>query len=65
MLSTSIRMGMAKIQVNTLELSKEVGVSRQTVSSWVNGKSTPTPEMQAKLCKLFDVPLSKFIGWSE
>ena len=65
MLGTSIRVGMAKKHINSSELAEQVGVSRVTVSHWINNKATPDHKTVKKLCEFFGVPVSKFMEWGE
>lgn len=37
------------------EVAKELGASRQSVSRWEQGHSSPTPEQMRELCVLYGV----------
>lgn len=44
------------------ELADAIGVSKSTVSTWVNGKRTPRMPAVDKMCKFFGVPRSVVLG---
>ena len=39
------------------QVAQALGVSRQLVSHWENGRVEPTPEQREALCKLLDIPM--------
>lgn len=41
------------------QLAKKLLVSRKTVSSWENDRSTPNIEMLSKLCSIFEISLDE------
>ncbi|SCZ76261.1 helix-turn-helix transcriptional regulator [Pseudobutyrivibrio xylanivorans] len=43
------------------ELADKLGVSRQTISKWEKGLSTPDLEMAISFCELFQISLDEFI----
>lgn len=47
------------------ELAKYVGITRQTVSSWKDGKTVPDIESLYRICKRFDISADYLIGLSE
>lgn len=54
MLNPKIRVRLAELNMRQQELSEILGVTRQTMSLWVNGKSMPTLETAFKIAKLLD-----------
>ena len=44
------------------ELAEKVFVTRQAVSRWENGETTPNPETLKLLSKLFDVSINTLLG---
>ena len=44
------------------ELAEKVGVSRQTISKWEMGQSTPEMEKLVNLSKLFNLSLDELVG---
>ena len=49
--SKSLRLGMAKMEINQAELSRRSGVSRMTISNIMQGKANPTVDLLDKLAK--------------
>ena len=43
------------------ELADKLGVSRQTISKWEKGLSTPDLEMAIQFCELFQISLDEFM----
>lgn len=54
MLKSKIRVKLAELDMRQQELSEMLGVTKQTTSLWVNGKSHPTLETAFKIAKLLD-----------
>ena len=55
----------SKHNISQGELSKMVGVTRQTISSWENGKSVPDINQSVKLAKAFKITLDELIKEEE
>lgn len=55
----------SKHNISQGELSKIVGVTRQTISSWENGKSVPDINQSVKLAKAFKITLDELIKEEE
>jgi len=64
-LSESIRTGLYLGKMSKLELSKQLGVTYQTVCKWHRGEANPPMETVKAIADLFDVPVSTFISWGE
>ena len=47
------------------ELGSQIKVTRQTVSKWEMGQSTPELEKLVELSKLFDMSLDQLVGLEE
>ena len=47
------------------QLSEKLGVSRQAVSRWELGETTPEMNILIQLCKVFDVSADYFLGITE
>ena len=41
------------------EVAKALHVSKQTVGSWENGKTSPTIEKAMELCRFFNIPYDR------
>lgn len=41
------------------DVAKKLGVTKQAVASWENGKATPRPQKILRIAELFDVPASQ------
>lgn len=54
MLKPRIRVRLAELDMRQQDLSEELGVTKQTMSLWVNGKATPTLEMAFKIAYILD-----------
>lgn len=52
-----------KVKISQEQLGEFLGVTRQTVSEWENGKSMPTlnPVQMQKLCQILDCSLSELV----
>lgn len=60
MLKPKIRVRLAELDMRQQDLGEKLGVTKQTTSLWVNGKSTPTLETAFKIayileCKVDDL----------
>ena len=51
--------------VGVKELAERLGVSATTIGYWENGRFNPTPEMMARLCRMFDIPAAELLGLEE
>jgi putative transcriptional regulator len=49
-----MKIRLAELDMRQQELSETLGVTRQTMSLWANGKSMPTLETAFKISKLLD-----------
>jgi DNA-binding XRE family transcriptional regulator len=54
MLKSKIKVKLAELNIKQQELSGKLGVTKQTMSLWANGKSMPTLETAFKIAKLLD-----------
>lgn len=64
-ISASVRMGLAKKNMQQDELAKILNKRRETVCSWCNGHSKPSYPCQIALAQVFEVSFSEFIRWGE
>lgn len=54
MLKSRLKIRLAELHMKQNDLASELGVTKQTLSLWVNGKSSPTLETAFKIAKLLD-----------
>jgi DNA-binding XRE family transcriptional regulator len=54
MIKSKIKVRLAELEIKQQDLSEKLGVTKQTMSSWVNGRSIPTLETAFKIAKLLD-----------
>jgi DNA-binding XRE family transcriptional regulator len=54
MLKSKIKIRLAVLEIKQQEISQTLGVTRQTMSLWANGKSMPTLETAFKIANLLD-----------
>lgn len=48
--------------LTTQKVATQLGVSITTVSSWENGKTSPTALMVIELCKLYECSADELLG---
>lgn len=65
MLSESIKRARLKKGISQEEMAVRLGVVRQTVSKWENGRSVPDAEMLILIAELLDVPVNRLLGVEE
>jgi DNA-binding XRE family transcriptional regulator len=65
MLKSRIKIRLAELEIKQQELSDKLGVTKQTMSLWVNGKSMPTLETAFKIAKLLDCKLDELYVYKE
>lgn len=51
--------------ISQMKLSKELYVSQQTIAKWETDKSTPNPDMLAKISDFFNVSADYLLGKTE
>jgi len=64
MLKSKIKVRLAELDMRQQDLSEKLGVTKQTMNAWVNGRSTPTLETAFKIanvleCKVDDLYIYK------
>jgi DNA-binding XRE family transcriptional regulator len=52
MLKPRIKVRLAELNIKQQEVANELGVTKQTISSWVNGKNYPTLETAFKISEI-------------
>lgn len=56
-----IKVVLAEKNIQSKWISEQLGVSRATVSKWVNNASQPSLEMIEKLAKLLDIDYTELL----
>lgn len=64
MMKSRIKVRLAELEIKQQDLAKKLGVTKQTMSAWVNGRVSPTLEMALMIaeileCKVDDLFLLK------
>lgn len=54
MLNSKIKIRLAELNIKQQDLAKELEVTKQTLSLWVNGKRSPTLETAFKIARLLE-----------
>lgn len=57
-----IKVVLAEKNIHSKWISEQLGVSRATVSKWVNNTSQPSLEMIEKLARLLDVDYTELLS---
>lgn len=65
MLKSKIRVRLAELDMKQHELSSILGVTKQTMSLWVNGKSMPTLETAFNISKLLNCKVDDLFNYIE
>jgi DNA-binding XRE family transcriptional regulator len=65
MLKSRIKIKLAELEIRQQELSDKLGVTKQTMSLWVNGKSMPTLETAFKIANLLDCKVDDLYVFKE
>lgn len=64
-LGKTLRRYRLNVGVGVKELAERLGVSATTIGYWESGRFNPTPEMMARLCRMFDIPAAELLGLEE
>lgn len=64
MIKSKIKVRLAELEINQQDLSEKLGVTKQTMNSWVNGRSMPTLETAFKIAKLLDCKVDDLFVYS-
>ena len=51
--------------LTSVELAERIGVTKATISYWINGKVFPSPEMLTKIATALNVPLWQLFASAE
>jgi DNA-binding XRE family transcriptional regulator len=65
MLKSKIKVRLAELEFKQQDLSEKLGVTKQTMSLWANGKANPTLETAFKIAKLLDCKVDNLFIFKE
>lgn len=65
MLKSKLKIRLAELEMKQNELASQLSVTKQTLSSWANGKNQPTLEMAFKIAKLLDCKVDDLFTYLE
>ncbi|GIN22645.1 helix-turn-helix transcriptional regulator [Siminovitchia fordii] len=65
MLKPKIRVRLAELNIKQQDLSEKIGVTKQTMSAWVNGKTMPTLETAFKIAKILGCKVDDLFVYEE
>lgn len=54
MLKSKMKVRLAELEIRQQDLSEKLGVTKQTMNAWVNGRSMPTLEMAFRIAYILD-----------
>lgn len=65
MLKSRIKIRLAELHMKQTELADILGVTKQTLSLWVNDKSNPTLDTAFKIAKLLDCKVDDLFDYED
>lgn len=65
MLKSRIRIRLAELEIKQQDLAEQLGVTKQTMNAWVNGRALPTLEMAFKVAKILDCKVDDLFTYFE
>ena len=65
MLKSRIKVRLAELNMKQQDLSEKLGVTKQTMSYWVNGKSIPTLETAFKMANMLECKVDDLYVYKE
>jgi DNA-binding XRE family transcriptional regulator len=65
MLKSKIKVRLAELDIKQQDLSEKLGVTKQTMSAWANGKSTPTLETAFKIANVLECKVDDLYVYKE
>ncbi|MFO1442821.1 helix-turn-helix transcriptional regulator [Bacillus sp. Bva_UNVM-123] len=60
-----LKVRLAELNIKQQDLCKKLGVTKQTLNAWVNGRATPTLEMSFKIANLLDCKVDDLFTYIE
>lgn len=65
MLKSKMKVRLAELEIKQQDLSERLGVTKQTMSAWVNGRSMPTLEMAFRIAYILDCKVDDLFIYKE
>lgn len=65
MLKSKIKVRLAELDVKQQDLSEKLGVTKQTMNAWVNGRSMPTLETAFKIANVLECRVDDLYVYKE
>jgi putative transcriptional regulator len=65
MLEVKIKVRLAELNLKHQDVANTLGVTKQTFSSWVNGKNQPTLEMAFKISELLECKVDELFTYKK
>jgi DNA-binding XRE family transcriptional regulator len=65
MLKPKIKVRLAELDVKQQDLSEKLGVTKQTMNAWVNGRSMPTLETAFKIANVLECKVDDLYVYKE
>ncbi|WP_165571674.1 helix-turn-helix transcriptional regulator [Cytobacillus praedii] len=65
MLKSKIKIRLAELDMKQQDLAEELGVTKQSLNAWVNGRSIPTLEMAFKIAVKLDCTVDDLFTYTE
>lgn len=64
-MKSRLRVRLAELEIKQQDLSEELGVTKQTMNAWVNGRSLPTLETAFKIAKRLNCKVDDLFEYRE
>ena len=65
MLKSKMKVRLAELEIKQQDLSEELGVTKQTMNAWVNGRSMPTLETAFKIAKRLECKVDHLYTYTD
>jgi DNA-binding XRE family transcriptional regulator len=65
MLKSKIKVRLAELDIKQQDLSEKLGVTKQTMNAWVNGRSMPTLETAFKIANMLECRVDDLYVYKE
>lgn len=65
MLKSKLKVRLVELEIKQQDLSIELGVTKQTMNAWVNGRTIPTLETTFKIAKRLNCKVDELFEYRE